>query len=90
MKKRTIEERAISAIAKGCRHKNISIDISTTFDSLDIDSADRLQILFELEEEFQIVIPDRVARNATSVRDVIEKLTAAIHNDEKSPPNRRA
>jgi acyl carrier protein len=78
MKEKTIEERVISAIAKGCNHKNILIDISTTFDSLDIDSADRLQILFELEEEFQIVIPDRVARRATSVRDVIEKLTDAI------------
>jgi acyl carrier protein len=89
MEKRTIEERAISAIAKGCRHKDIPINISTTFDSLDIDSADRLQILFELEEEFQIVIPDRVARNATSVKDVIEKLTAALHGDENSPPNKR-
>jgi acyl carrier protein len=84
MQDRKIEERVISGIAKGCRHKNIPVDISTTFDSLDIDSADRLQILFELEEEFQIVIPDRVARRATSVKDVIEKLKAAIESDELS------
>ncbi len=73
MNDRTIEERAISAISKGCSRKKIPINIDTTFDSLDIDSVDRLQILFELEEEFQIVIPDRVARHASSVRDVIKK-----------------
>lgn len=78
MSERTIEDRVISAIAKGCSRKNTHIDIETTFDSLDIDSTDRLQILFELEEEFKIVIPDRVARRASSVREVIEKLREAI------------
>jgi acyl carrier protein len=74
----TIEERAISAIARGCSGKGIHIDATSTFDRLQIDSVDRLQILFELEEEFNVVIPDRVARRASSVREVIEKLRTVI------------
>lgn len=75
---RTIEERAISAIAKGCSRKHKEIGIDTTFDALNIDSVDRLQILFELEEEFDLVIPDSVARRATSVREVVAKLADVI------------
>ena len=75
---RTIQERAISAIAKGCSRKHKEISIDTTFDALDIDSVDRLQILFELEEEFDLVIPDNVARRAASVREVVAKLTDVI------------
>ncbi|HET6266178.1 MAG TPA: phosphopantetheine-binding protein [Acidobacteriota bacterium] len=71
----TIQERAIAAISKGCSRKAREINIDTLFDQLDVDSVDRLQILFELEEEFDIVIPDKVARRATSVREVVEKLT---------------
>jgi acyl carrier protein len=74
----TIQERAIAAISKGCSRKAREISIDTQFDQLDVDSVDRLQILFELEEEFDIVIPDKVARRATSVREVVEKLTEVL------------
>lgn len=75
---RTIEERAISAIAKGCNRKSAEIHIDTNFDQMKIDSVDRLQILFELEEEFGIVIPDNVARRADSVREVVARLKEVV------------
>jgi acyl carrier protein len=74
----TVEERAISAIARGISRKSQEISISTRFDSIDIDSVDRLQILFELEQEFDLVIPDQVASRAASVADIVQKLKETL------------
>jgi acyl carrier protein len=74
----TLEERAIAAIARGVSRKSIEITPDTRFEMLDIDSVDRLQILFELEQEFDVVIPDRVASRAVSVSDVIARLKETL------------
>src|ERR1043166_7907608 len=39
-----------------------AIRMETTFDELGIDSLDRMNILFELESEFEVDIPDERAR----------------------------
>jgi acyl carrier protein len=57
-----------------------SVTIDSTFEELKIDSLDGINILFAIEGEFDVDIPDDAARNIRSVREMIEgvaKLLAA-------------
>lgn len=47
----------------------------STFAELGIDSLDGVNILFALEQEFKIDIPDSVAQNMRSVSQVVDALT---------------
>jgi acyl carrier protein len=56
-----------------------SIQPDSTFEALKIDSLDGINILFALEGEFQISIPDDEAKNIRTVRELaegVEKLIA--------------
>jgi acyl carrier protein len=57
-----------------------SVTIDSTFEELKIDSLDGINILFALESEFDVDIPDDAARQIRSVREMAEgiaKLVAA-------------
>jgi acyl carrier protein len=72
--------RVAQVIAKTQRIPAESITIDKTFEELKIDSLDGINILFALEGEFNVDIPDDQAREIRTVRDVvegIEKLLAA-------------
>jgi acyl carrier protein len=64
----TIEARVINVIAKTQHIPLETLTMDSTFEQLAIDSLDGLQILFALEEEFAIDIPDEEGRLITSVR----------------------
>jgi len=49
-----------------------SVTIDSTFEELKIDSLDGINILFGIEGEFDIDIPDDAARNIRSVREMVE------------------
>jgi len=73
-------ERVIEVIAKTQHVSAESITIDKTFAELKIDSLDGMNILFAVESEFDISIPDDQAAAIKSVRDMvegIEKLVAA-------------
>ena len=75
-----IAQRTIEIIAKA---KNIPTDTvtpETTFEELNIDSLDKINISFEVEEAYEIAIPDESLGSLKTVGDVIEgvrKLVAA-------------
>jgi acyl carrier protein len=57
-----------------------SITADSTFEELKIDSLDGINILFALENEFNISIPDEEARGIRTVREMaagVEKLSAS-------------
>lgn len=56
----------------------------STFAELGIDSLDGVNILFALEEEFKIDIPDSVAQNMKSVRQVVDSLNRVIEGKDIS------
>jgi acyl carrier protein len=58
------------------------VKIDSTFAELGIDSLDGVNILFALEEEFKIDIPDAVAQNMKSVRQVADSLTRVIEGKD--------
>ena len=73
-------ERVTSVIAKTQHIPPESVTIDSTFQELNIDSLDGINILFALESEFDVDIPDDAAKQIRSVRqmvDGIEKLLAA-------------
>ena len=57
-----------------------SVRPESTFEQLGIDSLDRINILFELENEFDIDVPDDEARSITSVKEIIERLSMLLQN----------
>src|SRR5580658_8483649 len=72
--------RVTGVIAKTQHIPPESVTIDSTFEELKIDSLDGINILFALESEFDVDIPDDAARQIRSVREMaegIEKLVAA-------------
>ena len=72
--------RVTGVIAKTQHIAPESVTINSTFEELKIDSLDGINILFAIESEFDVDIPDDAARQIHSVREMvegIEKLLAA-------------
>ena len=73
-----LTQRVIAVIAK---HQRIDIDTispTSTFVDLNIDSLDGLQLVFELEEEFCVDIPDDAAKEFKSVGEVVHGLQTLL------------
>ncbi|HEY2842469.1 MAG TPA: phosphopantetheine-binding protein [Bryobacteraceae bacterium] len=69
-----------AVIAKTQKIPAETVTIDKTFEELNIDSLDGINILFALEGEFNVDIPDDAARGIRTVRDMVEgidKLLAA-------------
>jgi len=54
------------------------VTAEATFQELGIDSLDGINILFAVESEFNINIPDDAAQNIKSVRDVVEGIAKLL------------
>ena len=79
--------RVTGVIAKAQKIPPESVTIDKTFQELNIDSLDGINILFALEGEFDLDIPDDAARGIRTVREMVEgidKLLAAKSQDAKS------
>jgi len=75
-----IAKRSIEIIAKAKNIPTDSITLDTTFEELNIDSLDKINISFEVEEAFDIAIPDDALGSLKTVGDVVrgvEQLVAA-------------
>jgi len=59
-----------------------SIAIDKTFADLKIDSLDGMNILFAVESEFDIAIPDDQAAEIKSVRDMVEGIYKLVSAKE--------
>lgn len=66
--------RVVAVIAKSQRIAVETIAPESTFVDLNIDSLDGLQLVFALEEEFGVDIPDDAAKEFKSVGEVVKGL----------------
>jgi len=66
-----IAKRSIEIIAKAKNIPADSINLDTTFEQLNIDSLDKINISFEVEEAFHIEIPDDALGSLKTVGDVV-------------------
>jgi acyl carrier protein len=75
-----ITPRVLSIIAETQRKDPATVTIDSSFEELGIDSMDAVNIIFGLENEFNINVPDEEVKSIKSVRDMVEgvrKLCAA-------------
>ncbi len=75
-----ITQRVLNVIATSKRIPPETVTIESEFQQLNIDSMDAVEILFALENEFDISIPDEDVRQVRTVRQMaegVEKLVAA-------------
>ncbi|HYI96047.1 MAG TPA: phosphopantetheine-binding protein [Bryobacteraceae bacterium] len=74
-----VMSRVIRVIAETQRVPLDTIKPESTFEELKIDSLDGINIVFAIENEFNVNVPDEAAKSLRSVRDVaegVEKLVA--------------
>jgi len=88
-----IATRCIDIIAKSKSIPPESITLASTFEELNIDSLDKINISFEVEEAFNIDIPDDALGSLKTVGDVVngvimlrEKKAAAATPADASTP----
>jgi acyl carrier protein len=79
-------EKVIEVIARTQRLPAESVNLDSTFEQLKIDSLDGINIVFELEKEFDIEIPDEGVANLHSVRDTVEGVRQLIERKKQVPP----
>lgn len=67
----TIQHRVLKVIATTKRIPLESVQPDSTFEALGIDSLDRLNILFDLESEFDIEINDDDAKKVQNIQEMV-------------------
>ena len=74
----SIQDRVLRVIATTRRVPLDTVRPDSTFEELGIDSLDRINILFELEGEFDIEIDDEQAKQVTTLQQMIDGITQLV------------
>jgi acyl carrier protein len=70
-----VASRCIEIIAKSKGIPADTITLASTFEELNIDSLDKINISFEVEEAFNIDIPDEALGTIITVGDMVDGVT---------------
>ena len=79
-------QRVLKVIATSKRIPPETVTIDSDFAQLNIDSMDAVEILFALENEFEIGIPDDAVRAVRNVRQMCEGIDKLIADKASVPP----
>jgi acyl carrier protein len=82
MSNQELTERVRRIIASTQHVAEEKVTADSTFAELGIDSLDGINILFAVESEFNINIPDDAAQNIRSVRDVVEGIAKLLEQGQ--------
>lgn len=74
----SIQDRVLRVIATTRRVPIETVRPDSTFEELGIDSLDRINILFELEGEFDIQIEDEQAKQVSTMQQMIDGITLLV------------
>ena len=81
-----IAQRTIEIIAKAKNIPTDTINLDTTFEELNIDSLDKINISFEVEEAFDIAIPDEALGSLKTVGDVVRGVQQLVAGQDDRAP----
>ena len=81
----TVAERVIGVFANFKKVSPDEIKPETSFEDLGLDSLDGMNLIFELEEEFDIMIPDDRVRSMKSVQEAINGIEDVLENPPQQP-----
>ena len=79
-----VADKVIEIITREQHLQPGAVKLDSTFTELGIDSLDAVNILFALESEFKIDIPDAVAQNMKSVRQAVDSLSRVLEGKDVS------
>jgi acyl carrier protein len=79
-----LDTRVFAVIAKTQRIPVETISLESTFEELKIDSLDGINIVFELENAFNVTIPDDGVQNMRTVRETVEGIRKLIEQKNKT------
>jgi acyl carrier protein len=75
-----LTQRVISVIAATQHIDASTVTPDSTFEELKIDSLDGINIVFALENEFNVSIPDDAAKSLRSVREAAEGIAKLLED----------
>jgi acyl carrier protein len=78
--------RILRIIAETQRKDPSQVTIDSSFEELGIDSMDGVNIVFALENEFNINVPDEEVKNIRSVRDMVEGVRRLVYPEAPQEP----
>jgi acyl carrier protein len=85
LKVASVEERVIDIVAEQLGVSKDQITRETSFvNDLGADSLDTVELVMELEEEFDITIPDEEAEKIQTVGQAIDHIQQAVNGSETS------
>jgi len=73
-----IAAKIIQLIAAIKRIPKENVTVDSTFEQLGVDSLDAINLIYEIESDFNISVPDEVARSIKDVRQLLEALRTAL------------
>jgi acyl carrier protein len=73
-----LTRRVLQIIAETQRKEPGQVTIDSSFEELGIDSMDGVNIVFALENEFDINVPDEEVKSIRSVRDMVEGVRTLV------------
>jgi acyl carrier protein len=73
-----VTDDVLEVIAKTQRINREKLSLDARFEELGMDSMDAVNILFALEEKFDITIPDEAAKQIRSIRDVVDGVQSLV------------
>ena len=76
----------IASIAEVKKIAPESVRLDSTFEELRMDSLDGLDLFFQLEEAFDLTIPDDRARSLRTVRNIVEEIEQLLLKRETNSP----
>ena len=82
----SIQDRVLRVIATTKRIPLETVKPDSSFESLGIDSLDRLNILFDLESEFDIEIDDADAKQVSNIPQMVEGISSIVTAKEAGLP----
>jgi acyl carrier protein len=81
----SIEEQVISTLAAVKHIPPEKITIDSSLAELGFDSLDTISLLFELENTFQISVPDDRARSIRTVREIVDGVRSLKESTPANP-----
>lgn len=81
----SVEEKVIEAVAKVAKRQLGEVRLDSRFEDLGMDSLDRITLLFELEQAFDISIPEEKVQGIETVGDIVTALGSFLSGASSGP-----
>lgn len=76
----SVQDRILRVVSSLKRIPLESVTPDSNLQELGLDSLDSVNLLFELENEFNVSIPDEFTQGVTTVRQIAERMTQLLAN----------